>query len=267
MTEGRPFSSRMAHGASAERDWGLPDEQRAWQSRGSRGSNVARYSRFVTVMKIVLPAAATLLIALLILFSVAGRETEQVAVTMENLGALNDDRQMVNPRLTGMDGRGQPFLVTAKAVSQDGAKVPNVMMFDVSGDVSLQNNSWIKIEASKGLLQSQEKRVTLSGAIHIYTDKGYECHTDGAVYDIDKGLLSGARPIDCQGPLGLIKANGFEGMREAQLMTFRGGVTTAFYPPPRKAAKATAPLTSPPQSSTPQEAAQPVAPLEPVAKP
>jgi lipopolysaccharide export system protein LptC len=233
----------LAYSRSADR-WGVADEDSAWQDRHASAQDVSRYSRFVSIMKIVLPAIATLLIALLLLYSIAGRE-ETVNVTMETMGKVDDDSQMVKPRLTGTDGQGHAFTVTAQSVGQELGANPRMTMIDVEGDVTLENGSWLKVEARTGTFDSAAKAMTLTGAIAIYSDMGYECHTEAAIYDIAKGALTGDKPIACQGVLGLIRGKSFEGLRQAEILTIGGGVSTLFYPPPRKAGRAD-PGTSPP---------------------
>jgi hypothetical protein len=107
-------------------------------------------------------------------------------------------------------------------------------MFDVEGDVTLAGGNWMKVEAKTGFLDGKAKKMSLKGAISIFSDLGYECHTEAAIYDIGQGILTGKDPIVCQGPLGVIQGNGFEGLRKAEQLSLSGGVKTTFYPPPRK---------------------------------
>jgi lipopolysaccharide export system protein LptC len=206
-----------------------------WNARRVDAQDVAVYSRFVGLMKIILPSVAALLIALVLLYSAIGGNNDKVALTYEKLEAQKDDMQLVKPKLTGTDGRGQPFTVTARAAKQEFGKVQRLTFFEVTGDITLEDKSWMAVEAQQGLLDADAKRMTMTGPINIYSDRGYECHTDGAIYDMASGVLSGARPVNCQGPLGLIQANGFEGLRKAGQMKFTGGVKTQFFPPPRNA--------------------------------
>jgi lipopolysaccharide export system protein LptC len=220
--------------AAAAPDYDLRDDETAWQNRPAVHADVSRYSRFVRTMKIVLPALATLLLALLFMYSYIGRGNETVTVSMTALGAVEDDKQMVKPRLTGSDGKGHPFTVTASAVGQEMGEKPSMTLFDVEADLTMQGGNWVKIEAKSGYLDGKAKKMSLKGAINIFSDLGYECHTEAAIYDIGQGILTGKEAIVCQGPLGVIKGNGFEGLRKAEQLSLSGGVKTTFYPPPRK---------------------------------
>src|SRR5258706_8459081 len=97
----------------------------------------------------------------------------------------------------------------------------------------MQDKSWLALEATRGLMDGEAKTLDLYDTINIFTDKGYECHTTAARYDRGAGILRGEHPINCQGPLGLITAKSFEGLKEAGRMVFSGGVSTTIYPSPR----------------------------------
>lgn len=199
-----------------------------------RADTTMGYSRFVRIMKVMLPLIAFSLIVLVVVYSATGREGGNIAITFNSVNDLQNDRQLVNPKLTGTDGRGQPFTVTAKAATQAPGKARKMSFDEVVADVTMQDKSWIQVGATKGLLDAEAKTLDLTDTINIFSDKGYECHTQAARYDFGLGLLKGDNPINCQGPLGLITGKRFEGLRDPGIMRFTGGVTTTYFPTPRE---------------------------------
>jgi lipopolysaccharide export system protein LptC len=191
-------------------------------------------------MKVTLPLVAFSLVVLVVVYSTIGRDSQQLSIVYTELRGVDNDRQLVNPRLTGTDGRGQPFTVTAKSATQAPGKTQRMNFDNVVGDVTMQDKSWLALEATRGLLDGEAKILDLFDAINIFSDKGYECHTTSARYDFGAGLLKGDDPINCQGPLGIITAQSFEGLRDPGQMTFTGGVSTTIYPAPRDAEAAKA---------------------------
>jgi hypothetical protein len=185
------------------------------------------------------------LIVLVVLYSASGREGGKVAITATNMDAVDKDRQLVNPKLTGTDGRGQPFTVTAKGATQAPGKTRKMVFDNVVADVTMQDKSWVQVDAKVGLLDGEAKTLDLTESINIFSDKGYECHTTAARYDFGLGLLKGEQPINCQGPLGLINAKKFEGLREPGIMRFTGGVSTTYFPTPREGVARDAATTNP----------------------
>lgn len=217
-----------------------------WEGRSRpRVDATLGYSRFVRIMKIMLPLIAFSLIVLVVLYSATGGERNSVPLTFETVGEVDKDRQLVAPKLTGTDGRGQPFTVTAKGATQMPGKTRRMVFDNVVADVTMQDKSWVQVDAKIGQLDIEAKTLDLTESINIFSDKGYECHTASARYDFGLGLLKGDQPISCQGPLGLISAKKFEGLREPGIMRFTGGVSTTYFPATREGTARDAAETNP----------------------
>jgi lipopolysaccharide export system protein LptC len=184
-----------------------------WQNRArpDAGTTVG-YTRFVRIMKVMLPLIACSLIVLVVVYSSKGREAK-VKIVAQDIGSVDKDRQLVSPKLTGTDGRGQPFTVTAKGATQAPGKARRLTIDEVTADITMQDKSWVQVGAVKGELDVEGKTLDLTNSINIYSDQGYECHTEAARYDFGTGLLKGDAPIKCQGPMGLFTAKKFEGLR------------------------------------------------------
>ena len=217
-----------------------------WQnrSRPDAGTTLG-YSRFVRIMKVMLPLVACSLIVLVVVYSSSGREVGIVRFEGKATGAVDNDRQLVNPKLTGTDGRGQPFTVTAKGATQAPGKARRMTIDEVTADITMQDKSWVQVGAIKGELDVERKTLDLTNSINIYSDQGYECHTEAARYDFGSGLLKGDAPIKCQGPMGLFTAQKFEGLRDPRVLRFMGGVQTTYTPAARTGEAATAAETNP----------------------
>jgi lipopolysaccharide export system protein LptC len=216
-----------------------------WGRARPRVDATLGYSRFVRIMKIMLPLVAFSLIVLVVIYSATGGERSSVPLTLQNMGAVDKDRQLVAPKLTGTDGRGQPFTVTAKGATQMPGKARRMVFDNVVADVTMQDKSWVQVDAKIGQLDVEAKTLDLTDSINIFSDKGYECHTASARYDFGLGLLKGEQPISCQGPLGLISAKKFEGLREPGIMRFTGGVSTTYFPATREGVARDAAETNP----------------------
>ncbi|NOT41658.1 MAG: LPS export ABC transporter periplasmic protein LptC [Alphaproteobacteria bacterium] len=218
-----------------------------WQnrSRPNAGTTLG-YSRFVRIMKVMLPLVACSLIVLVVVYSSGGgREAGKVAFGTTNITDVSNDRQLVSPKLTGTDGRGQPFTVTAKGATQAPGKARRMTIDEVTADITMQDKSWVQVGAIKGELDVEGKTLDLVNSINIYSDQGYECHTEAARYDFGSGLLKGDSPIKCQGPMGLFTAQKFEGLRDPRVLRFMGGVQTTYVPAARTGEAATAAETNP----------------------
>lgn len=217
-----------------------------WEMRSRQSANtIAGYSRFVRIMKVMLPIVALSLVSMVILYSANGRDGETIRITATEMNEITTDRALVAPKLIGTDGRGQPFTVTAKGASVEPGKARLMTIDEVKADITMQDRSWLQVGAVEGVLDVEGKTLDLNKAINIYSDRGYECHTERARYDFGSGTLRGDQPIKCQGPLGVIAAKRFEGMKDPGILTFSGGVSTNYFPAARQGAAADAATTNP----------------------
>src|SRR6202012_146567 len=100
----------------------LNSERHDWSSRArSTAMDALRYTQFVGVMKRALPVAAFAVIAAVLAYFFVARQPARINLGYERLGHVENDLSMVKPRLTGQDGKGNPFVITAEAAVQ-GAK-------------------------------------------------------------------------------------------------------------------------------------------------
>lgn len=261
---------------SGAADDGTAGLRGSWRDRRRPGAgSTYGYSRFVRVMKVTLPLVAFSLVVLVLIYTMFGRDSQTVKIAWESRrGGGDQDHQLVAPRLTGTDGKGQPFTVTAKAATQAPGKSQKMNFESVTGDITMQDKSWLALQATRGMMDGEAKTLDLYDTIDIFTDKGYECHTNTARYDMGAGVLEGQNKINCQGPLGIITANRFEGLKDPGRMTFLGGVTTVIYPAQRDAdakreaddpnsaghAQSDAPIAPEPTAPAPTQGAAPAAP-------
>lgn len=168
-----------------------------------------RYTRFVGVMKRVLLIAALLLLGLVLAYSLAPRPQGKVAMTFQRMGMLNNDLAMVKPKLTGIDAKGLPYLVTADEAIQDARNTKRAKLRNVSADLNTKSGGWINVEGPRGYLAGDVGKVDLFGAVSVFTDTGYEAHTDLANVDYTNGIVVGPHYVYGQGPMGTFAADKF----------------------------------------------------------
>jgi len=198
---------------------------RDWTARTrDTALNALRYSRFVTVMKRVLPVSAGVLILAIIAYALVPRQSDRVTLTSESVGTLANDLAMIKPRLTGADHKGNPFVITADMAIQDGANVRRATLKNVQADVTLDDNRWLNATAVKGYVDMDKGTLALSGGIAVYSDDGYEIHTARADVDLRQGTMHGPSGVTGHGPSGTLSADTFELDRKTQQLVLSGNV-------------------------------------------
>src|ERR1700679_3210912 len=111
--------------------------RRDWSARVRSSSlDALRYTQFVGVMKRALPAAAFAIIAAVLAFFFVQRQPARLSMTYEKLGTLQNDLTMTRPRLTGVDDKGNPFVITADAAIQDARNPKRARLKKVQADLA-----------------------------------------------------------------------------------------------------------------------------------
>src|SRR3569832_1831192 len=95
---------------------------RDWTARTrDTAMNALRYSRFVTVMKRVLPISAAVLILAIIAYSLVPRQSDKLKLTSERVATIDNDLAMIKPRRAGAGRGGRPGGGAAGGAGRGGA--------------------------------------------------------------------------------------------------------------------------------------------------
>jgi lipopolysaccharide export system protein LptC len=188
-----------------------------------------RYSRFVYLTKLAMPAVAC---GLLLLIAAWPRleavfETVRFDVPRIDLSEARD-LHMAKARYTGIDRQERPFTITADVARQnpaDGTSAggDNLITLDrPKGDMTTASGSWLELSASTGLYQPQPQLLDLFGEVALYQDKGNEFHSSTAHVDMANGTAGGDDPVTGQGPFGNVTAQGFRILERGDTIIFEG---------------------------------------------
>jgi lipopolysaccharide export system protein LptC len=189
-----------------------------------------RYSRFVTVMKRMLPLAAAGILAAVIAYSLVPRHQERVALSYSQTGTIHNDLAMLKPRFSSTDAKGNPFVITATQIVQDAKNQNRGTMKDVEADMQYDNQSWMNATAKSGYFDADAHTLTLNGDIALFTDSGYELHTATVDVDLKKNIFDGNTTVTGHGPLGTLRADRFHIDRIKKQIRLNGHVHTTIYP-------------------------------------
>lgn len=205
--------------------------RRDWTARTrDTALGALRYSRFVTVMKRALPIAAGALIAAVIAYSLVPRQSDKLKFTYQSMGTIDNDLAMLKPRLTGVDQKGNPFTITADAAVQDRANIRRATLKNVQADLSLDKGRWLNATAGGGVVDMDKNWLTLTGGIAVYSDDGYELHSERADVDLKQGVFHGPAPVTGHGPAGTLSADTFQVDRATNQLVLQGHVQMTILP-------------------------------------
>jgi lipopolysaccharide export system protein LptC len=183
----------------------------------------AGYSRFVALMKFVLPAVAAGLLLLVIAWPRLQPGVERLRLGIPKVDVSDaSDFRMLNAHYSGIDRQNRPFTITAETARQMSGKDDLVALEAPKGDMTLQSGSWLAVTADTGTYQSHAQKLDLFGHVDLFHDRGYEFRTDSAYVDMAAGTAEGDKPVEGQGVFGTITAQGFRLIDRGATIVFTG---------------------------------------------
>jgi len=205
---------------------------------GAPRRHVRWYSRFVTLMKVVLPAIALALVLLVWAWPHLQGKDLRFRIGFSGLAATEaEDPSMVNPRYVGTDKNQQPFSITADLAKTRAADSSNVELEMPKGDMMLKDGSWLVLTAESGLYERASKTLDLTGAVTLFHDTGYEIRTQSARVDLEDGSAEGQQPVHGQGPFGDLQSDGFRLIEKGETIFLTGKSKVVLYPGLQKSAQ------------------------------
>jgi lipopolysaccharide export system protein LptC len=217
---------------SSQRSFRATDALAPTQSHpGPSPAASRRHARFVRAMKLVLPAIALALVALVLAWPGTFERIAPLELPVSKLNkAPTDTMTMSKPRYIGTDGKGRPFMITADTASQDPAEEKSVTLTRLQADMTMKDGSWFTLMADTGNYRQQAKMLELGGKVDVFSDQGYEFHATDVTVDLDAGRAVTEKPVQGHGPFGALSAKRMEISENGNRYRFDGGVHVRVYP-------------------------------------
>lgn len=195
-----------------------------------RRPSAARASRLVAAMKMLLPALAITLVALVVIWPQIGRNAADIPmdrgrITVEDVDTL----RMSNPRFVGLDENDQPFEIVAVTATQMGEDSDAVELEAPQADMTNDDGSWISLNASHGVWRKDTGIVDLNGGVALFHDAGHQLSTDAASIDMESGTVISDIATEGQSPGGTIAGEGFRALDRGARIVFIGRSRAVLY--------------------------------------
>ncbi|HZD26908.1 MAG TPA: LPS export ABC transporter periplasmic protein LptC [Alphaproteobacteria bacterium] len=210
-----------------------PSRERRFRISAERRRAVVnpRYTRFVGAMKLVLPLVALGLVVAVIAWPSLLRQKEGFHLSFS---ALRSDQAaqltMVEPRYTGADSAGRPFVVTADQAEQDPEDPRRVTLHQVQADMTMKDGSWFSVSSPAGLYLQGKRTLDLHRPVDLFSDRGYEFHAGTVHLDLAAGTADSDEAVRGQGPFGSLRADSLEAEQRGRVLRFRGNVRLVIQP-------------------------------------
>jgi lipopolysaccharide export system protein LptC len=198
--------------------------------RRPKPPQLQRRARVMAAVRLILPAIAAGLLALLALWSHFGLDTSSFRLTMGSfdLGSL-DSLAMSNAHFEGLDKDKRPFSISAEKATQVDSGSDIIDLSALQADMTMKDGAWLSLTADSGRLQRSKQLLDLTGQVNLFHDQGYELHTRDVHIDLAKNSAVGNQAVAGQGPSGELTAQGLEVFDGGQRVIFLGRTHMLFY--------------------------------------
>jgi lipopolysaccharide export system protein LptC len=182
-----------------------------------------RYSRFVGLMKMALPAIAAALLGLIFVWPKVAPRDDAFKLAFANFNMKTVDTSlMTKPRYFGTDDKNLPFSLTADTATQVDSQTQAVALENPVADLTRKDGSGMVINSDIGFYRQKDGTLDLMGHVDLFQDSGYEMHTDSARIEVGPGNAAGDDPTHGHGPSGTIEGEGFRLWERGKTILFTG---------------------------------------------
>lgn len=186
---------------------------------------------FLLLMRFGLPAIALALLLLVVVWPLMTGNPAGFRLSFLDASGLDSGPlRMVNARYLGVDDKNQAYTVTADTAIQQASESDLVELVNPKADITLKDSGWLALTSEHGLYSRSLEVLDLSGAVNTYSDSGFEMRTKTARIELAKGLAEGHDPVEGQGPMGVLHAQGFRILDKGARIQFEGPVKLTIYP-------------------------------------
>lgn len=168
-----------------------------------------QYSRFVSLMKVILPSLAAALLSLLVIWPQFSLFDSGFGLNFLDIDLKSADMSaMQGPRYFGTTSDNLPFSVMATTATQIDTENNVVSLDKPKADLAQKDGGSVLLLADMGLFRQQEDLLDLLGGVDLFRSDGYEVHTESIRVNVKLGTAIGDDRTVGQGPAGTIEGEG-----------------------------------------------------------
>ncbi len=167
----------------------------------STGIN-AGYSKFVRIMRLALPLAAMIIVA--ILFLRTGIDDNLVVTTQNTDNKDIKEQQIVqnellNPKFESMDKKNQPYEIIAKRAVQGEKNKDLIMLEQPIGTMIMKDGLKVIMKANTGAYRQDTERFFLQGSVFMEHEGGYTLRSEEAHIDLKQNFAWSEKHVQGSG--------------------------------------------------------------------
>jgi lipopolysaccharide export system protein LptC len=194
----------------------------------ARFAIAARHSRMVRVLRVAVPAAVVLSMAMIIAVSIFNPFRlllPKLPVDMGNLVVSGTKVTMESPHMAGYTPDQRPYEVWAKTATQDLTDPDHVDLKTLRAKVLMEDRTTtVTLDALNGLMNTKDQLLDLHKDIFLQTSTGYEARLSQAFVDMAKGTVTSDEHVDVKLLNGTLTADKLRIFNSGEIVRFEGNV-------------------------------------------
>lgn len=203
--------------------------ERRQRPAAPRSFATARSSRLVAAMKMLLPAIALCLIALVVVWPQLLQDPTKTLGGKRISSSDADTLRVANPRFVGVDEKDRPYEIIAAAARQESESADDVYLEKPQADMMTESGAWISLTAGNGVWHKRDEAVDLSGGVSVFHEAGHQLASDTARINFGDGSATSDSPTIGQSPTGNVTGEGFKLYDRGARVVFTGKAKAVLY--------------------------------------
>lgn len=187
------------------------------------------HDRLVSISRRLLPVAAGIVAAVMVLFPSSHREEASLILDRGKVAVTDERIALSQARYTGRDDRGRLFSITADNAVQRSTADPLVELQGLAAQVQLSDGI-ASIAASAGTYDFSRQSVKVLGRIDIFGPQGYRLVTGNIEIDLPAQRLIANDRVAGSMPTGSFSADSMTVDLEERTVTLQGNAQLRMTP-------------------------------------
>ncbi|MBV9459598.1 MAG: LPS export ABC transporter periplasmic protein LptC [Bradyrhizobium sp.] len=193
----------------------------------ARFAVAARHSRLVHILRIAVPGAVGVSMAVIIgisIFNPFRMLMPKLPLDMDNLVVSGTKITMEAPHLSGYTPDRRPYEMWAKTAVQDVTDADHVELNKLRTKLLMQDGSTVFLDSLTGLFDNKAQTLDLHKDIHLTTTTGYEAWLSQAHVDMVKNTVDSDQHVDVKLTNGTLTSDRLHIMNGGEVVLFEGNV-------------------------------------------
>lgn len=188
-----------------------------------------RHSRRVGFLKIGLPVAAVLLIAV---FAGWAWLSKPAGFTTDIVGSAVREGKLVmaNPKLNGFTKDNLPYTMSAERAVQDLSETSRIVLESISARLPVDPGRWADIVADRGVFDNERNTLDIETPMTIKTTDGLVANLESAHVDIASGAVTTGSPVTVEMQNSSLKADSMAVTDNGKAIVFEKRVRMTILP-------------------------------------